>query len=177
MYSNLKPEWETVRKGERKRRKRKKNREVLFISQRHFYSIILGKQATTRSPLQFHSPATSLNCEIYKPRVQSRGAGRGRRGREHGWEINYLVEATRFIWLRKGCTGSRRCAGVHHKQHRLDWERNTRTNRFHKHWLIQLTSVKSDLIQESQKRRWLGGEEFRGGRRVKLLITSRMSLP
>lgn len=83
------------------------------------------------------------------------------RAEEHGWEINYLVEATRFTWLRKRCTGSRRHAGVHHKQHRLDWERNARTNRFHKQWLIQLTSVKFDLIQESQKRRWLGGEEFR----------------
>lgn len=49
---------------------------MLFIFQFHFHSLIPGKQATTRSPLQFHSPATSLNCEIHKPRVQSGGVGR-----------------------------------------------------------------------------------------------------
>lgn len=39
------------------------------------FPILLGKQAATRSPLRFHSPATSLNCEIHEPKVQSEGAG------------------------------------------------------------------------------------------------------
>lgn len=137
----------------RGKRARKKNREVLFIFRPHFYSIIPGKQATTKTPLQFHSPATSLNCEIYKPRVQSRGAGQERRGGEQGWEINYLVEATRFIWPRKGCTESRRCTAVHHEQRQVGCERNTQTNHFHNHWLIQLTSVEFLFNSEIAKRK------------------------
>lgn len=64
-----------------RKEKRELGREMLFIFRFHFYSLIPGKHGARGSPLQFDSPATSLNCEIHKPRVQSRGAGRARRTR------------------------------------------------------------------------------------------------
>lgn len=105
--------WERMRGGKDGRKPtRELEREMLFSFRFHLLFPYLGKTSCNKKPITVSFPC---NGEIQKPRVQSGGAGREGRGGKRGREINYLVEASWFIWPRKECTRSQRCTGVHHK--------------------------------------------------------------
>lgn len=79
-----------------------------FYSQISFLLLFSGKircnteTITIPSPLPVPRAVKSTSREF-----------RAERG-ERGWEINYLAEASRFIWPRKDCTWSWRYSGIYH---------------------------------------------------------------
>lgn len=77
------------KKNERleERQKSVTERQMLFVFGFHFHS---GKMSCNKKPITVSFPCSLLKCESHEPRVQSRGG-----------EINYLAEASRFIWPRK----------------------------------------------------------------------------